>query len=55
MCHYSSYQWNTFVKKAVNYRQISHPYTQLKSYEVDKLTGCSVCREDQQWIQVGIT
>ncbi len=53
MCHYSSYQWNTLEKKAVNYRQISHPYSQLKAYEVDQLTGCSVCREDQQWIQVG--
>jgi len=53
MCHYSSYQWNTFEKKAVNYRYISHLYSQLKAYEVDQLTGCSVCREDQRWIQVG--
>jgi len=52
MCHYSNYQWNTLAKKAVNFRQISHPYRELKDFEVDPVTGCSVCREDQQWIKV---
>jgi hypothetical protein len=46
-CSYDSYQWSTRDKRAVNRQQISHPYSELSEEEVDPITGCTVCREDQ--------
>lgn len=46
-CSYDTYQWSTRERRAVNHRQVSHPYHELAPEEVDPLTGCSVCREDQ--------
>ncbi|MDH5736733.1 MAG: hypothetical protein OEZ23_00410, partial [Gammaproteobacteria bacterium] len=28
-CSYNTYEWNTRLKKAVNYRRVEHPYTQI--------------------------
>ncbi len=53
LCHYSTYQWNSQQKKAVNFKQVVIPYRQLSKQQIDPLTGCSVCREDQEWINVG--
>jgi len=46
-CTYSTWTWNTRSKKAINYRTVRKPYQQLTVNEVDKRSGCSVCREDQ--------
>lgn len=46
-CSYDTYQWSTLKQRAVNRQQVSHPYSELRATEVDPLTGCSVCREDQ--------
>jgi hypothetical protein len=46
-CSYQSYQWSTIEKRAVNRHTVSHPYYQLTTEEIDPVTGCSVCREDQ--------
>ena len=52
-CTYSTYQWNTKSKTAVNFHRVQHNYSSLKTFEVDKLTGCSVCEEDQISIKIG--
>lgn len=46
-CSYSSYQWSTTQKKAVNRTRISKAYSTVTADERDPLTGCSVCEEDQ--------
>lgn len=46
-CSYSTWSWNVNLKKAVAYRDVHKPYQELKEHEIDRVTGCSVCREDQ--------
>lgn len=46
-CSYESYQWSTVEKRAVNRHTVTHPYSELSRNEIDPITGCSVCREDQ--------
>lgn len=46
-CSYSTYQWNTLEKRALGFREVSKPYDQLAANEIDRDTGCSICREDQ--------
>lgn len=52
-CSYSTYRWNTNTKQAEERQTVSKPYHDLSSEERDASTGCSVCEEDQRWIQVG--
>ena len=52
-CSYSTYRWNTKIKKAVDVKQIKQAYSSLKSYEIDQATGCTVCEEDQVTLSVG--
>ncbi len=51
-CSYSTYQWNVIEKRAVNRQWIEHPYSQLKPHEIDSLTGCTVCEQDQVTIRL---
>jgi len=46
-CTYDTYRWNTLTKNAEDYKRIQKPYSQLTEEEIDELTGCTVCREDQ--------
>ena len=46
-CHYSTWNWNVKLKKAVQYRTVSKAYQDLTEHEIDLQSGCSVCREDQ--------
>lgn len=52
-CSYVSFNWNIEQKRAVNVSQVSHPYAELRAEEIDAATGCTVCEEDQQLLQVG--
>ncbi|HEY6094373.1 MAG TPA: M15 family metallopeptidase [Gallionellaceae bacterium] len=52
-CSYVSFNWNIHQKRAVNVIRVSHPYAELRAEEVDAATGCTVCMEDQQVLQVG--
>ncbi len=51
-CHYSTWSWNVNLKKAVLYRAVRKDYQDLNELEIDKQTGCSVCREDQVEIKL---
>lgn len=52
ICTYSTYKWNTSQKSAVEFEEVSKPYSDLLAQEIDLLTGCSICREDQVSILV---
>ena len=52
MCTYSTYQWNTELKKAVNFESISKPYRDIQDFERDAQTGCTVCEEDQSIVRI---
>ncbi|OGR78100.1 MAG: hypothetical protein A2X32_01710 [Elusimicrobia bacterium GWC2_64_44] len=51
-CTYETYNWNTRLKRAVNQRRVSRPYSELKAEEKDPATGCTVCLEDQELVSV---
>ena len=51
-CTYSTYEWNTIARKAVNFREVKKPYDQLLDNEIDPVSGCSICREDQVFIKL---
>lgn len=51
-CSYSTYKWNTPLKKAVELRQVTKPYSELTANEIDPRTGCSICSEDQTKIEI---
>lgn len=51
-CTYQTYTWNTRLKKAVNFRTVRHPYSEVSPLEKDRKTGCTVCREDQALIRL---
>ena len=53
MCTYTTYKWNTISRKAVDFKTVQHPYSDLQSFEIDEQTGCTVCEEDQVVIQIG--
>ena len=49
-CTYTTYSWNINSKSAVNFREVIHDYEGLTSLEKDRVTGCTVCQEDQREI-----
>lgn len=51
-CHYHTYKWNVRLKQAVDIQQVTKPYAQLLATEIDPLTGCTVCEEDQVSIRL---
>lgn len=51
-CSYSTYRWNVYETKAVDYQEIIKARDDLQPYEIDEETGCTVCREDQQLITI---
>lgn len=46
-CSYESYSWNVRLKRAVNIFHVRHAYSKLTKEEIDPVTGCTVCLEDQ--------
>jgi len=52
-CTYTTYKWNVDLKKAVEFEKVSHSYSALERHEIDLKTQCTVCEEDQEWIDVG--
>lgn len=51
-CTYTTYRWSVPQRRAVDRHTVRHPYADLSLDEVDPATGCSVCEEDQVWIEV---
>ncbi len=51
-CSYTTYKWNVREKKAVEYEAINHSYESLTEKEIDPETGCTICEEDQELIEI---
>jgi len=47
VCSYDTYQWSTVEKRAIDFKKVSHPYSEITDDERDPVTGCTVCIEDQ--------
>lgn len=51
-CTYETQRWSVALKRSVDARTVSHPYSELTGEEVDPATGCTVCSEDQERVVV---
>ena len=51
-CTYTTYRWSVPLKRAVDRHLVRHPYAGLTPAEIDPVSGCSVCEEDQVEITV---
>ena len=51
-CTYTTYKWNTHLRRAIDYRTVRHPYSDLQPAEIHEATGCTVCEEDQ--VEIGL-
>ncbi len=51
-CSYEIRIWNVTQKSSVGVKKVSHPYAERAPEERDPLTGCSVCSEDQEIINL---
>lgn len=51
-CTYTTYRWNVELRRSVDHRLVRHPYSSLSEEEVDPVTGCTVCEEDQRVVDV---
>lgn len=52
MCTYQTYKWNVNRNLAEEIETVRHAYSELKPEEVDTETGCTVCVEDQEIIDI---
>jgi hypothetical protein len=47
-CTYETYEWSTELRRAVNRREVAHPYSEVTADErAPDDPRCTVCREDQ--------
>ncbi len=47
-CTYEVQSWSVRLKQSGGRKTVSHPYSTITSDEIDPLTGCTVCSEDQE-------
>ena len=52
ICTYSTYKWNALLRKPVEFEEVTKSYSELSSSEIDSLSGCSVCDQDQVEIRL---
>ncbi len=51
-CSYQVSKWNVELRRSVDVESIRHSYDSLNHEEIDILTGCTVCEEDQVLIDI---
>lgn len=51
-CTYDVQTWNVALQRSVNSQRVVHPYPALSTEEIDPVTGCTVCSEDQEIIDI---
>jgi hypothetical protein len=51
-CSYEMQVWNVNLKSSVQLNLIRHAYAELRVEESDPITGCTVCSEDQERIEI---
>lgn len=47
LCTYQTYNWNVERREATAVQTVQHAYSELSAEEIDPITGCTVCQEDQ--------
>lgn len=52
VCTYSTYTWNTQLHRPVDHQIVEKPYSELSEMEIDEVTGCSVCEQDQVEVHI---
>ncbi|HAR46373.1 MAG: hypothetical protein A2X56_01795 [Nitrospirae bacterium GWC2_57_13] len=52
VCKYKVSRWNVPLKRSEGHQTVSHSYSRLAPDEIDSETGCTVCSEDQELIEV---
>jgi hypothetical protein len=51
-CTYQMQVWNVYKKDKTSMQVIRHPYFNVTAEETDQTTGCTVCSEDQELINI---
>ncbi len=51
-CTYVLQTWNVNSKASVKSQKVRHPYKELTPAEIEPLTGCTICSEDQETISI---
>jgi hypothetical protein len=51
-CTYEVQSWSVTLKQSVDRKTVSHPYSTITLDEIDPITGCTVCSEDQEIISI---
>ncbi len=51
-CSYNTWTWNTLKKRSEKHRRVVKNYDEITDIEIDKSSGCTVCEEDQAWIEL---
>lgn len=51
-CTYQTFKWNVTFRRSVDRKIIRHLYNDLAPGEMDPVTGCTVCEEDQETIDI---
>ena len=51
-CSYNTWTWNVPKKRSENHQRVVKPYSEITAVEKDEQTGCTVCEEDQAWIEI---
>jgi hypothetical protein len=51
-CTYEMQSWSVILKRSVGVKTVQHLYREITAEEIDPVTGCTVCREDQESISV---
>ncbi len=51
-CTYQTFKWNVMLRKSVAHETVRHPYSELTPEERDPASGCSVCEEDQETVDI---
>lgn len=49
-CTYQTFSWNVATRQSVARETVRHPYRELRPEEIDRVTGCTVCEEDQETV-----
>jgi hypothetical protein len=51
-CSYIIQIWNVHEKRSLISKKVEHAYALLRPEEIDQRTGCTVCSEDQEQIEI---
>jgi hypothetical protein len=51
-CTYEMQVWNVNLKSSAGMKKVRHSYSEMSPEEIDPATGCTVCSEDQIFVDI---